>query len=161
MQTFLPYPDLEKSLMCLDTKRLGKQRVESMQILNILTDNKKSTWINHPAVRMWKGYENALKLYLNLSIQIWIKNGRNNTMQIHSIDGEIILPSWFGNDKLHTSHKCNLLRKDYKYYYTFFGNCYDVNAPYWWPVEMKTKSKQYEMVEYWSRKDGRIVNIYA
>ena len=37
MQTFLPYSDFEQSLSCLDNKRLGKQRVESMQILNILT----------------------------------------------------------------------------------------------------------------------------
>ena len=36
MQTFLPYPDIEKSLNSLDSKRLGKQRVEAYQILNIL-----------------------------------------------------------------------------------------------------------------------------
>jgi len=33
MQTFLPYPDLRDSVACLDNKRLGKQRVEAMQIL--------------------------------------------------------------------------------------------------------------------------------
>jgi hypothetical protein len=163
MQTFLPYSDFEKSLMCLDDKRLGKQRVESMQILNILTGKSlTNSWGNHPAVRMWKGYEESLKVYLNLSIEIWINRGKNNTMQLWEISGEIITPDWIGNDKLHTSHKCNLLRKDYKYYYEFFNDeKYDTDAPYWWPVEMKTKSKQYEMIEYWSRKNGRIVDIYA
>jgi len=34
MQTFLPYPDFLQSLQSLDNKRLGKQRVETFQILN-------------------------------------------------------------------------------------------------------------------------------
>jgi hypothetical protein len=61
MQTFLPYPDLQKSVQCLDYKRLGKQRVEALQILNILrgkpTKSGKSYkgYINHPIVNMWKG----------------------------------------------------------------------------------------------------------
>ena len=33
MQTFLPYPDFARSARCLDNRRLGKQRVESYQIL--------------------------------------------------------------------------------------------------------------------------------
>ena len=36
MQTFLPYPDFERSAKVLDNKRLGKQRVEVLQILNVL-----------------------------------------------------------------------------------------------------------------------------
>ena len=36
MQVFLPYPDFKKSLESLDNKRLGKQRVEAKQILNVL-----------------------------------------------------------------------------------------------------------------------------
>lgn len=36
MQTFLPYPSIIKSLRCLDNKRLGKQRVETLQILRAL-----------------------------------------------------------------------------------------------------------------------------
>ena len=58
MQTFLPYKDFRKSLQCLDYRRLGKQRVEAMQIHNILTGkNESSAWVNHPAVKMWKGHE--------------------------------------------------------------------------------------------------------
>lgn len=37
MQTFLPYPDFNKSAQCLDDKRLGKQRAECLQILKVLT----------------------------------------------------------------------------------------------------------------------------
>ena len=36
MQTFLPYDDFVLSLDCLDYRRLGKQRVESMQLLNAM-----------------------------------------------------------------------------------------------------------------------------
>ena len=67
MQTFLPHKSFKKSLKVLDWRRLGKQRVEAHQILNVLlerTDTK--GWRNHPITKMWKGYEDALKLYFNL-----------------------------------------------------------------------------------------------
>ena len=64
MQTFLPYADFVKTAKCLDYRRLGKQRVEAFQILNILEGKTtKAGWKHHPAVLMWKGYENALKKY--------------------------------------------------------------------------------------------------
>ena len=67
MQTFLPYEGFKQSFKILDYRRLGKQRVEARQVLNILRD-KTSTkgWRNHPITRMWDGYESALKLYFNL-----------------------------------------------------------------------------------------------
>ena len=37
MQTFLPFPDFHESAACLDMRRLGKQRVEAMQILRTIT----------------------------------------------------------------------------------------------------------------------------
>jgi hypothetical protein len=40
MQTFLPYPDFQKSAQCLDYKRLGKQRCEAWQIYQILKRQK-------------------------------------------------------------------------------------------------------------------------
>lgn len=36
MQTFLPYADFEESAFVLDTRRLGKQRVETLQIMQSL-----------------------------------------------------------------------------------------------------------------------------
>lgn len=38
MQTFLPYPSAERSARVLDNRRLGKQRVECLQILAVLCD---------------------------------------------------------------------------------------------------------------------------
>ena len=76
MQTFLPYPSFAESAACLDSKRLGKQRVEALQIWNIVS-GKRSTggWINHPATKMWRGYEKALTEYMNLSIILWKGRG--------------------------------------------------------------------------------------
>ena len=66
MQTFLPYKGFRQSAQALDYKRLGKQRVEALQIHNIVS-GKRTTggWVNHPAVKMWQGYANALAVYHN------------------------------------------------------------------------------------------------
>ena len=65
---------------------------------------------------MWKGYENALKEYLNVSIDVWKARGRNNTMQYEQIEGEVKMPWWIGKKDFHSSHRANLLRKDFEYY---------------------------------------------
>ncbi|KAL2642854.1 hypothetical protein R1flu_010441 [Riccia fluitans] len=39
LNTFLPYSNFERSIHCLDNKRLGKQRVEAKQILNIISED--------------------------------------------------------------------------------------------------------------------------
>jgi len=135
MQTFLPYPNLKKSLKVLDNRRLGKQRVEAFQILNILLNRTdKKGWKNHPAVKMWQGYENALKLYFNKSVKLWISRGYKNNMKLENIDGKIILPKWFGNKKFHYSHRGNLLRKDKKFY-SKFGWKESEKLYYIWPTQ--------------------------
>lgn len=134
MQTFLPYPDLLQSVRVLDYRRLGKQRVETFQVLNILLDRTPTKgWRNHPVTRMWTGYEEALKLYQNLTIEEWVKRGYNNTMQFEELNYKrITLPPWFGNKDFHRSHRSNLLRKDYEYYSQYFDEPSDLE--YYWPV---------------------------
>ena len=134
MQTFLPYPDLLQSVRVLDYRRLGKQRVETYQVLNILLDRTPTKgWRNHPVTRMWTGYEEALKLYQNFTIEEWVKRGYKNTMQMEEINYKhITLPSWFGSKELHRSHRSNLLRKDYQYYSQYFDEPSDLE--YYWPV---------------------------
>jgi len=133
MQTFLPLPSFDGSVKCLDWRRLGKQRVEAMQILNVLTGKtEKLGWRNHPAVRMWKGYEDALFLYMDACIVEWIDRGYNNTMKLSGVHGSCILPPWFGDDMFHASHRSNLLRKDPKHY-AAFGWIEGNDMPYVWP----------------------------
>jgi hypothetical protein len=131
MQTFLPYPDFQKSVQTLDWRRLGKQRVEAMQILNVLLGSRKNGWRNHPIVKMWTGYEDALCLYMNHCIEEWVGRGYKNTMQFVATPVEIEYPKWFGDKEFHASHRSNLLRKDYKYY-SQFGWKEPTNLPYKW-----------------------------
>jgi|TARA_R110001592_G_scaffold21947_2_gene87812 hypothetical protein len=137
LQTFLPYKSFEKTAECLDYRRLGKQRVEALQIFNALTgvptkSGKSYTgWLNHPAVIMWKGYEEALLLYKNKMIEEWILRGYNNTMDMIGLSDNIEMPRWLGNSKLHASHRSNLLRKDYEYYSKFNWEESDDMEYYW------------------------------
>jgi hypothetical protein len=54
MQTFLPVADFEESARLLDSPRLGKQRVETLQVLRAL-ELPDYGWASHPVVRMWRG----------------------------------------------------------------------------------------------------------
>lgn len=137
MQTFLPYSSCHRTAEVLDWRRLGKQRVEAYQILNILTGKTvKKGWINHPAVKMWRGYENGLKFYLNEMIHEWQRRGYKNTMATYDIPERAIddlFPPWYGNEKFHAAHRSNLLRKD-PIYYGKFGWKETADLPYVWPV---------------------------
>ena len=130
MQTFLPYKTFYDSLDCLDYRRLGKQRVEAMQILNCL-EGKSNGWKNHPAVKMWSGYEEALKVYHNIAITLWKARGYKNTMKLKKV-GKWIYPHWL-NDDFCKSHRSNLLRKFPEHYGKFDWNVSD-DLPYVWPV---------------------------
>ena len=136
MQTFLPYESFEKSAQTLDWRRLGKQRVEGMQIINAITGKKRKDgkpykgWINHPCSVMWKDYVPALKHYTNVIIQEWITRGYNNNMEFYDT-GKIVMPDWIGNEKFHSSHRANLLRKDFDYY-SQFGWTENPERPYVW-----------------------------
>jgi hypothetical protein len=130
MQTFLPYPDFGKSLRCLDTKRLGKQRVEAYQLLRALS-GEASGWVRHPATRMWSGYERALRVYLRESIVAWTERGYRNTMALPDADPDAPMPPWLGREDYHASHRSNLLRKDAEWYGRF-GWTEPTDLPYVW-----------------------------
>lgn len=132
MQTFLPYRDFRKSLKSLDYRRLGKQRVETHQVLNVLLERTQTKgWRNHPITKMWRGYENALKVYFNLCVQEWIDRGYNNNMKLEKIAGEVVYPPWIGHELFHSSHRSNLLRKDWEYY-SAHGWHETASDPYAW-----------------------------
>ena len=133
MQTFLPYADLRDSVVCLDNKRLGKQRVECLQILNVL-EGRRDGWKNHPAVKMGTRHTEALHLYKDICITEWIDRGFNNTMILTSKKGpEPNLPDWW-NGEIHATHRSNLLRKDADHYGQF-GWAEANDLPYYWPVK--------------------------
>lgn len=141
MQTFLPYADFEKSMKCLDYRRLGKQRVEAKQLLDLLRrvqkitkDERYVSWSNHPAARMWQGYEDALASYTNEAIIEWVRRGYVNSMQLEKLPREkIVMPWWMGQKRFHSSHRSRLLAKE-PTYYGQFGWKETPDQPYFWPV---------------------------
>jgi hypothetical protein len=139
MQTFLPYASFQKSAACLDRRRLGKQRVEAMQILNVLA-GKSSGWRNHPAVLMWSGYEKALRQYLRAVIVEWTRRGFKNSMRVPRkaalLPHEI--PPWIGQKRFHSSHRSNLLRKDPQHYGRMRWKV-EANLPRLWPVRKNAR----------------------
>lgn len=128
MQTFLPYENFYYSAIHLDRQRLGKQRVEGMQILKILLGlakvNKHGNiaWRNHTVVRMWEGYEKHLIDYTLTIIQEWKDRGYIDNLfdYVFSmrklLNGKYQYPHFLGNKKFHLSHRRALLSKDYEYY---------------------------------------------
>jgi len=117
VQTFLPYADFKASAKCLDYRRLGKQRVEAMQIHKIVSGERTTGgWINHPAVNMWRGFANSLAYYYNEIVDEWVRRGYKNNMEYLICPPSITEPLWLGDKDFHDSHKSNLLRKDASFY---------------------------------------------
>jgi hypothetical protein len=149
MQTFLPYADFERSARALDLKRLGKQRVECIQVLRGLTRSDYG-WRNHPAVLMWKGYEEALGRYAFTMCEVWTERGFADTCAATigldlreagvtavrtqvELDAAGALPSWLGDHAFHRSHQSSLVRKDPDHYRPLFPQVPD-DLEYVWPV---------------------------
>jgi hypothetical protein len=152
MQTFLPYPDFARSAGVLDARRLGKQRVETLQIMRAL-HVPGYAWRNHPAVRMWRGFEEALAAYGLAICSEWTARGHADTCadkivaeltamtrrkRVRSQDelrARDRLPPWLGRRALHASHRAALLRKDPEWYRRYFGAGRD-DLLYVWPVPL-------------------------
>lgn len=139
MQTFLPYADYVKTAKVLDYRRLGKQRVEAMQILRILlNETERKGWRNHPAVKMWRGHEGDLARYGAEICREWISRGYKDTLLPYF---ELRMtpapsPSWVGSDSFHIAHRSNLLRKFPEHYLAMFGaDSVPSDIPYIWPIE--------------------------
>jgi len=132
MQTFLPYESFSQSAKVLDWRRLGKQRVEGMQIINAIGNPKQKGWKNHPIVIMWTPYVESLKYYTNTIIDEWITRGYNNNMEIYELNFlKIKFPHWMGDERFHSSHRANLLRKDSEWYGQY-GWTENSESPYVW-----------------------------
>ncbi|MGA9103384.1 MSMEG_6728 family protein [Aeromicrobium sp.] len=149
MQTFLPDADFERSARALDQKRLGKQRVETIQVVRALTSPGYG-WANHPAALMWRGFEEALGRYGFTCCQVWVELGFGDTcaltiatdLRAAGVDtirtqpelaAAGALPPWLGDEALHRSHQSALVRKDPDHYRPLFPDVPD-DLPYVWPV---------------------------
>jgi len=157
----------------LDYQRLGKQRVEAYQIINILEyydehgEMPKQGWTDHKVTRMWKGHTKALKCYFNHAVKYWIKLGYENNMNLYeNVDCEIIqctfdgrraifekqankdtFPIWFSFPPFHFSHRAALYMKNpQEYSYLVDDNVKPyIGRGYLWPSDHGN-----EIYENWS-----------
>lgn len=136
MQTFLPLPDYAASAAVLDWRRLGKQRVEVVQLLRALRGV--AGWGHHPAARMWRGHEWSLGDYGLAICAEWTRRGYRDSCadlirceQVELLD-DTGPPRWLGDVAFHLSHCSNLLRKLPSHYRQFWPDTPD-DLPYIWP----------------------------
>ena len=129
----------------LDDLRLGKQRVETMQVLRALVYPTYRGWKNHPATRMWRGFTAALVAYGIEVCAEWSRRGRADAVRdalltftggvvpgVRALRREGALPPWLGWEPVHVSHRSSLVRKDPGHYRGYFPDVPD-DLPYVWP----------------------------
>lgn len=145
MQTFLPHVSFARSGRALDPRRLGKQRVEVLQILRALHIEEYG-WRSHPVVMMWRGHTEALVSYGVEITREWIRRGHADTVlpqlaefvpgqqprSQRDLDAAGLLPEWLGWRPLHLSHRSALVRKEPEWYRPLFPEVPD-DLPYVWP----------------------------
>ena len=135
MQTYLPFPDFAMSAAVLDTKRLGNQLLENVQIMSALMTGR--GWVNHPATLMWRKYEWSLLQYHEACYRTWhYQRGFHSHGGTYEKMFELydrhktwteakIRPYWLGDDTFHRSHQSTLKRKLPEYYGYIFRDVPD------------------------------------
>lgn len=163
MQTFVPLTStVDDIAKVLDNKRLNKQALEGWQILMTLLEldpqgnhRVPKGWYNHPAVKMWRGHEMALFMYINAMVEEWKSRGYKSTIGVKAwgtiqvamskglvSDSNLDAPQWIEDkdlfEQIASSHRTALLNKDYEWY-SQFGWAEDTGTKpetydYIWPV---------------------------
>ena len=139
MQTFLPYPDFAKSAAALDPSRLGNQVYREGKTLI------QGGWPHHPAAKMWVGHKPALAEYCLACLNELEKRGRRYPHHVEFFtairnEGEVVMPEWFGDERVHSSHRAALLFKNPQHYGQFGWSESPAvpnekgKLPYFWPV---------------------------
>lgn len=156
MNTFLPLPDFRFSAQVLDDRRLGKQRLEAMQIHRTLELRRRNPdalptygWEHHPAVKMWRGYEDALAHYGVAICLEWVGRGHEDNIlgyfeplyRLSLGEDPYDPPPWLGWEELHASHRAMLYLKDQQHYSQFVSDFEATNGSpkYEWPSEHMDK----------------------
>jgi hypothetical protein len=145
VQTFLPYAEFDASAAVLDDRRLGKQRVETLQVLRALVFPSYRGWKNHPATRMWRGFTAGLVAYGLAVCAEWERRGHADAVaetlleftggqrpDVRELAVAGALPPWLGLEAMHVAHRSALVRKDPEHYRRYFPDVPD-DLPYLWP----------------------------
>jgi hypothetical protein len=141
--TFLPYPSFLNCAQVLDNKRLNKQILETQQVLTIV-DSFDPRWKNQPLKKMWIGHRSALVqygLFCYLEWQRRLMDGERGGKLTHKSgvflvsqkSGDVGMPPWLGDARLHSSHRATLLAKNFEHY-SQFGWLEKSELGYFWPL---------------------------
>jgi hypothetical protein len=145
MQTFLPFASFDESARVLDGPRLGKQRVETLQILRALVVPTYG-WQRHPAVGMWRGHVPALAAYGMAMVREWTHRGYADGVGEQLLEfapdaarrpqpwlaRQGLLPAWVGDERVHESHRSKLIAKEPEFYRSLFPGTPE-GLDYVWP----------------------------
>ncbi|TDQ43646.1 MSMEG_6728 family protein [Actinorugispora endophytica] len=144
MQTFLPHPGFADCARALDDRRLGKQRVEALQLLRALVWPRYG-WRNHPATVMWRGFVPALvgygaavcrewrgRAYADAVLPALLEFSGGTVPEERWLRDNDLLPPWLGDEDVHRSHRASLARKDPDHYGPLFPGT-PADLPYTWP----------------------------
>ena len=178
MQTFLPFHNYKDSANALDSKRLNKQAVECQQIAEILLRKmnllpleykkdryghsrvRKGFW-NHPAVRMWEGWEGSYFEYYRAVVFACQQRGIESSKHMdkyltyahlmddvfYQSDTNALLrfrPHW-QVEEFHLSHRYMLWRKDPAFYSHFYASLFsEPHLDYLWPAVPATQSHKFQ-----------------
>lgn len=142
---FIIVPNIQLTADMMDKKRIGKQRIEVKQIIDILEEidkngsSKSKSRVSHPAIKSWIGYTNHLKVYFNIIVRKWISYGFKNNYELYDIDerpynivpcifdgktasydiskfNQYSFPFWVSFPPFYMSHQASLCRKDPLHY---------------------------------------------
>ena len=140
MHTLLPYADFRKSAQTLDHYDCGRYTRLGNQMWRETLTLVRGGWQNHVASRMWRGYTFALAQYglalvdeceerldrdyshLRAEYQEWADKAPHQDM-----------PWWLGDERVHATHRSNLLRKDGPARYGQYGWTEIPVDGYFWP----------------------------
>lgn len=134
LMTYLPYPDITFSLVALRPEHRLKQRKDALDIYNFLRLEKN---LDLKICKMWEGYHNCLARYFNIVNSLCDQDGAPKMPDLdrgyEQQEGlyKLVFPPWWGNPKLHQSHRSNLIKLDKDYERWFSGT--PKNLPLYWP----------------------------
>ncbi len=85
--------------------------------------------------KMWHPYKETLIEYAIAICEEWIGRGYKDSTLPFFLDkrsSDVIMPPWLGDERVHSSHRSNLLRKNYEYY-SQFGWKEEPSQEYYYP----------------------------
>jgi len=82
---------------------------------------------------MWKGYEESLKLYYNIFLDVCKTDLKVNTQLPTLKNGEIISPWWLGDENFHGAMRARLYSKNPELYKIFVDDKDTNGGMYLWP----------------------------